>query len=268
MIPSQLQPLANHLWQSTVFAAVAGLLTLALRKNRAQVRYLLWLAASVKFLVPFSILVVAGSHFGRRIPEAIPKSSLSFVIEQVSQPFVVSVPFATIAAAQPSPASLIWAILCALWAAGFVTLVCSWWLRWRRIRAALRTASPLNLPIDIEVMISPAFREPGVFGIRQPVLLLPTGITKHLTPSQLEAILAHELCHVRRHDNLATGIHMAVEAVFWFHPLIWWLGARRSGSAPAMKRCCGWAANRKCTPKASSKFASCTWSRHCRVWPE
>jgi len=48
-----LQSLANHLWQSTVFAAVAGLLALALRNNRAQVRYWLWLAASVKFLIPF-----------------------------------------------------------------------------------------------------------------------------------------------------------------------------------------------------------------------
>jgi bla regulator protein BlaR1 len=57
-------PLANHLWQSTLFAAAAGLLTLALRKNRAQVRYWLWLAASVKFLVQFSLLFSAGSYLG------------------------------------------------------------------------------------------------------------------------------------------------------------------------------------------------------------
>jgi bla regulator protein BlaR1 len=50
MIPSPLQPVANHLWQSTLFAAAAGLLTLAFRKNPAQTRYRLWLAASVKFL--------------------------------------------------------------------------------------------------------------------------------------------------------------------------------------------------------------------------
>jgi bla regulator protein blaR1 len=53
VIPIPLLPLANHLWQSTLFATVAGLLTLALRKNRAQTRYCLWLAASVKFLIPF-----------------------------------------------------------------------------------------------------------------------------------------------------------------------------------------------------------------------
>ena len=58
--------LANHLWQSSVFALAAYLLTLTLRKNRAQVRYWLWLAASVKFLLPFSILIAAGVRLGWR----------------------------------------------------------------------------------------------------------------------------------------------------------------------------------------------------------
>ncbi|MBZ5612139.1 MAG: hypothetical protein LAP38_28100 [Acidobacteriia bacterium] len=47
-------------------------------------------------------------------------------------------------------------------------------------------------------MSSPARLEPGVFGILRPVLLLPDGITERLSPAQLRAILAHELCHVRR----------------------------------------------------------------------
>jgi bla regulator protein BlaR1 len=42
----------------------------------------------------------------------------------------------------------------------------------------------------------------------------------------MDAIVAHELCHIRRRDNLVTAIHMAVEALFWFHPLVWWVGAR------------------------------------------
>ena len=56
--------------------------------------------------------------------------------------------------------------------------------------------------------------------------MLPEGITKHLSPAQLEAVIAHEMCHVRRRDNLTAAMHMAVEAIFWFHPLVWWLGAR------------------------------------------
>jgi bla regulator protein BlaR1 len=53
--------LGNHLWQSTLFAVAAGLLTFVLRENHARTRYLLWLSASVKFLFPFSLLVGIGS---------------------------------------------------------------------------------------------------------------------------------------------------------------------------------------------------------------
>jgi uncharacterized protein (TIGR03435 family) len=58
------------------------------------------------------------------------------------------------------------------------------------------------------------------------VLLLPSNISRHLAPAHLEAILAHELCHVRRRDNFMAALHMLVEAIFWFHPLVWWIGAR------------------------------------------
>jgi bla regulator protein BlaR1 len=68
--------------------------------------------------------------------------------------------------------------------------------------------------------------EPGIIGIFRPVLVMPHGINERLTPQQLRAIVAHELCHVRRRDNLTGAIHMIVEAIFWFHPLVWWIGAR------------------------------------------
>src|SRR6185503_1457572 len=79
-------PIANHLWQSTLFAAAALLLTLVLRKNRAQSRYWLWLAASIKFLVPFSLLVNLGGQFEWRNAPAI-APPVSAAIEQISQPF-------------------------------------------------------------------------------------------------------------------------------------------------------------------------------------
>ena len=55
--------LADHLWQSTLFTVGAALLTVCLRPNRAAVRYRLWFAASVKFLVPFSWLIAIGGRF-------------------------------------------------------------------------------------------------------------------------------------------------------------------------------------------------------------
>jgi bla regulator protein blaR1 len=78
----------------------------------------------------------------------------------------------------------------------------------------------------IEIVSSPASLEPGVFGIVRPVLLWPEGISSRLDDAQLESILAHEIWHVLRYDNLAAAIHMTVEALFWFYPVIWWLGRR------------------------------------------
>ena len=51
----------NHLFQSTLFAGLAALFALALRNNAARARYWIWLAASLKFLVPFSLLTSLGS---------------------------------------------------------------------------------------------------------------------------------------------------------------------------------------------------------------
>src|SRR6185312_14545374 len=66
----KMTPLTAHLLQSTLFAVAAGLLTLAFRGNRAQVRYWLWLSASLKFVVPFALLTSFGSYLETRMPAA------------------------------------------------------------------------------------------------------------------------------------------------------------------------------------------------------
>jgi len=113
-----------------------------------------------------------------------------------------------------------------IWACGFAGIALSWWIRWRRIRETVRTASPIPLSIPIPVRSSPTLLEPGIFGIYRPVLLLPAGIFERLTPPQMQAVVAHELCHIRYRDNLTAAIHMFVETVLWFHPLVWWIGKR------------------------------------------
>ena len=118
------------------------------------------------------------------------------------------------------------ALLFAAWFCGFACVLWSWFQRWRRIQRALQVASPLSINAPVPIMSSPTVIEPGVFGIFKPVLLLPHGIFSRLTAEQLNAILAHEMCHIRRRDNLAAALHMFVEAIFWFHPLVWWIGSR------------------------------------------
>src|SRR5437868_15312974 len=64
MIDTWIHSISSHLVQSTLFAGAAALLTLAFRANRAQVRFWLWLSASLKFLIPFALLSIVGSGIG------------------------------------------------------------------------------------------------------------------------------------------------------------------------------------------------------------
>lgn len=237
-------PLANHLWQSTLFAAIAGLVTLVLRKNRAQMRYWIWFTASTKFLLPFSLLVSLGSHLRWLETSAISQPAFFFAMQRISQPFasarsddvVSTVPTMLVIAARLMPI-----LLLLVWFCGCAAVLFFWWLRWSRI-AAMRGALPLTsgrehdtlrrleqtagIAKPVKVVISESSLEPGIVGIFRPILLLPEGIANRLTDAQLEAILTHELCHVRRQDNMAAVVHMLVEAIFWFHPLVWWMGTR------------------------------------------
>jgi bla regulator protein BlaR1 len=214
----------NHLWQSTVFAILAAILTLAFRKNRAQVRYWLWLSASVKFLIPFSLLMSVGSNLEwAPAAQTIAMPVVSSTMVQFTQPFPEAVSFVP-----STTGTLDWVPMSILgvWACGFAAIALIRFRGWLRVRGAIRASFPLEISAPVDIRSSPGLLEPGVVGFLRPVLLLPEGIAECLTPRQLEAVLAHELCHVRRRDNLTSAIHMIVEAVFWFHPFVWWIGAR------------------------------------------
>jgi bla regulator protein BlaR1 len=220
--------ITNHLWQSTVFAFAVALVSLAFRKNRAEVRYWLWLSASLKFLVPFSLLIGVGIRVWDALPAGkiathITAPYVSQTMVEITQPFPET--FARMSSSHHANSWIPIAIL-ALWAFGFFCVVLMRCRSWFRIRAAVRASAPINISATIPVRSSATLLEPGVVGFLNPVLLLPEGILKKLTPPQLEAVLAHEQCHIRRRDNLTSAFHMLVEAIFWFHPIVWWIGAK------------------------------------------
>ncbi len=237
--------LGNHLWQSTLVALIAGLLTLAFRKHHARARYGVWLAASLKFLVPFSLLVELGQRLRwTRYSTQSVSPGFSLAIDQISQPFsqsAIRVSSAHTPSIVPTLTNF-FPLLAVLWLCGFFTVLLLWTVRWYRISSAMRSSVPLRdgrevqalrsveriggLRNPIPLLLSHASLEPGIFGIARPTLIWPDGISKRLDEAQLEAVLAHEVWHVRRRDNLFAALHMLVEAVFWFYPLVWWLGAR------------------------------------------
>jgi bla regulator protein BlaR1 len=220
--------LLAHVWQSTLCAGAAWLLTLALRRNQAQIRYWIWFLASVKFLVPFSLLVGLGESVPWRTASPATETGWGTVANQV-RPLVTLSDVGGDVAAGGANRGLAAAAL-VVWFCGFSAIAICWANGWKRLRALRQRATPLRIARDIEfavpILSAPGLVEPGVFGVFRPVLLLPQGIAERLNQSQLEAILSHELCHVRRRDNLTAAIHMTVHAAFWFHPLVWWLGAR------------------------------------------
>lgn len=243
--PSFASALGDHLWQSTLFAAAAALLTLTLRKHRAGARYGLWLVASLKFLVPFSFLAGLGSQLAWLRGPAPSASSLYVAIEEVSRPFTQpSLSAISSSTAGGSRFSLTTGlpVLLVVWFCGFLAVLLVWYARWRKISSAIRDAVPVRegreftalrrlehsggIRKRIAMFLSSASLEPGIFGVLRPVMVWPRGISARLEDAHLEAILAHELRHVRRRDNLAASIHMFVQAIFWFHPLLWWVGAR------------------------------------------
>src|SRR5262249_51943656 len=120
-------------------------------------------------------------------------------------------------------------ILIAVWLCGFLVSMWYWVRSWLRVRCTLKRASPLNVELPVKnmripVLSSSGLFEPAVLGIIRPVLVLPQGLTDKITREQFKAILIHELCHVRRRDNLGIAIYMMAETLFWFYPLVRWIG--------------------------------------------
>jgi uncharacterized protein (TIGR03435 family) len=228
---------ANHLWQSTLVALLLGGVALAFRNNHARVRFAIWFAASIKFLIPFSLLIGLGGYLATPRPVSMNETVVYSAIEMVGQPF-------TRPAAAIGRAQIAWlpAIAAGVWLCGALTVLCIWCLRWMRVSAILRRTELCDEGREYEVLralerqcdhqrpiplrMSSDSMEPGIFGILRPCLIWPNGISEHLSDAHLSAIMAHELWHVRRRDNLAAAMHMLVQAAFWFHPLVWWMGAR------------------------------------------
>jgi bla regulator protein blaR1 len=221
----------DHLWQSTLFALVIALLAFALRKNQARMRYWLWLAASAKFLIPLSLLIILGSHLTwlRHEPSrtnAGANNTSYLVMEVMSQPFALAAGSSKAAihlsapmiverpsvtshvAASLGPIPLFPAIVAAVWLCGFWVVLATSTIRWWKINAAIQKALPMTKGREVDVLRRmeylggvqqrielkslPISLEPGIFGLFRPLLLWPQGISERVEDAHLEAILLHE----------------------------------------------------------------------------
>ena len=89
---------------------------------------------------------------------------------------------------------------------------------------------------------------PAVIGLFRPVVLLPLRALTGLTPRQLEAVIAHELGHIKRFDVAVNFFQVIAETLFFFHPAVWWLNKRIRADR---EDCCDDVAIAACGEKAS-----------------
>jgi len=213
--------LVDHIWQSTLFAGAVGLLTLAFRRNRAALRFWLWFAASMKFLVPFAALAALGEYLSRQYPAPLPQSILTL------QPTAAKLSAPAKMLVAPHAEAINWApLLFCVWLAGLAVIMGLHLLRWSRLRAMMAQAHDLPVSAPVQIKASAASMEPGLVGILQPAVLMPAGLMAHLSDAERDSILAHEISHLHRRDNFTAAIHTFVEALFWFYPPVWLIGTQ------------------------------------------
>ena len=91
---------------------------------------------------------------------------------------------------------------------------------------AARLAERLALRRFVDVVESAGVAVPILVGWLKPVIVLPTSVISGFSPEQVEALIVHELAHIRRHDYLVNLLQAAVETVLFYHPAVWWVSGR------------------------------------------
>lgn len=234
--------LVHFVWQG----AGIGLVVFALTRFSglsAFARYAVGVGALVAMLVAPAVTfaMLAGQSAAEPQRAALFSAGGGQVIGR--DPAATSEPIAPVAEANPAatraaPFGPSAAIL-ALWCSGVVLFslrLLGGWLVARRValRAiepaaqeiqtlACRLSDQLGLDRVVRVVVSSAVAVPVMIGWLKPVVLLPMAALSGLTMDQVEAVLAHELAHVRRHDYLVNLLQSVVETLLFYHPAVWWV---------------------------------------------
>lgn len=237
--------LLHSLWQGAVIAAIVFLALRVISESRTEFRYTLSLCAL--FLLPICF-VATYSYLDFGVTREI-AHTLDEVRETVSVPTMDDVqserPIANVSFPQSvteytnRPTS--WhSLICGLWYTGVFLMLMRLALnfrattRFRNDGTLLSDGDPVDILRDLEqrmglrkrtrLLIHNSLSQPAALGIFRPAILLPASALTGLDTSQLEAILAHELAHIRRYDYFFNFLQCLVEALFFFNPFVWFLG--------------------------------------------
>jgi beta-lactamase regulating signal transducer with metallopeptidase domain len=231
--------LLHFVWQGTLIALALGMLLLLLPRTCARARYLLACAALVAMaLAPLATATaiargdatLAAPAAWRALPVA-PATGASDTSE------FAATTQAALEVVGAADRWLKWLVVA--WVFGVLlsaTRLAGGWCQARRLlrdhtsavgddwtALVTRLSGVLGVRGPVRLLQSARVHVPLVVGSVRPVLLLPAAALAGLTPQQVEAILAHELAHIRRHDYLVNLFQSAIESVLFYHPAVWWV---------------------------------------------
>jgi beta-lactamase regulating signal transducer with metallopeptidase domain len=235
LVPALGTALLHFLWQGAVIGLVAWLLLLLLRNARPQARYAaacIALLACVAAPALSIYLALLGSG-----AEALPAAGRLLADAAGAGPTP-----AAIHPALPTPPDALLPWVVALWAVGtgLLSLRMAGGVLWvrrlcRNARADTdgrwqscvdRLAERMQIGRKVALQFTDQGDSPLSAGWWRPVVLLPMAIVARMPASLLEALIAHELAHIRRHDYLVNLLQGVVEALLFYHPVVWWLSRR------------------------------------------
>jgi len=248
--------LIHFVWQAATVALLLAAGLRGLRRSSSNVRYVVACMA-MALIVALPLVTMSLVEVSRPVAEAGPilnpppvmRTTLVEVVELPREPFdapvpqmperVTHIPWTQRIATALEPA-LPWLVVG--WLLGVFGLS-AWhlggWAQLQRMKRRLvsEVAAPLHaraaelagrlgIRRAIGLWASPLIDVPAVVGWIKPVILLPVGAVTGLSVEQLEAILAHELAHVRRCDYLVNLVQTVVEILGFYHPAVWWISHR------------------------------------------
>jgi len=245
--------LLTQSWQIALLVAVVAMVNLVLRNRSAHVRYLLWLIVLAKCLVP-PLLTVPLAVLPQDKPVLAPilERTVASEVEPVSLPSTPVHPSPPGGTVAPRPVrlnprqwlGLAWSI----GVAAFVLIAVSKALRTQLWLKRKRKPLPADLHIGIadlfsglglkkfpKVWLVEGIGQPFVWGVLRGGIYLPANFVKVNSIEHRRGVLGHELSHVLRFDAAVNLFQVIAQAVFWFHPFVWWANRKLRAER---EKCC------------------------------
>jgi bla regulator protein BlaR1 len=244
--------IVHSLWQGALVAVGLFILLLLMRKNSAQVKYILSFVALIVVLVWSSVTFVHSFNYARE--KQIVKEKIITDPEYLKTLLTNdgSVKAETVTTPkEPINIQLIkirsqfqrhFNLICSIWLIGMLFLIMrliGGFVYTRKLRTWQlvplsddwilkidEMAEKLGIKRSVSSFFSPLTKSPMTLGTLKPILLFPVSAFTGLTSKEIEAIIAHELAHVLRHDYLFNILQSMVEILFFYHPAVWAISAQ------------------------------------------